>query len=71
MGYKQSVREYDSILKNIDFATGWNQTTDSALNDLGDTISQAREAAITAIGPEGVDSRDQLANKHEQVEAAQ
>lgn len=63
MGYKQSLREYESILGNIDFATGWNQSTDTELNSLGDILSEARQAAISAIGTEGIDSRDQLGEK--------
>jgi flagellar hook-associated protein 3 FlgL len=55
MDFRQGLREYDSILNNIDFATGWSQSTDSALNQVSDLISQARQTAISAEGASGME----------------
>ncbi len=60
---KQTLREYDSILGNLDFATGWNEATDSALNDISDLISQARQVGISASGPSGLDQSEALASQ--------
>jgi len=53
MDLKQGLREYDSVLKNIDYATGWTETTDSALSDISDLLSQAHAAGVAAIGADG------------------
>ncbi len=58
---KQGLREYDSILGNLDFATGWNQAADAALTNVSDLISQARQVGISANGPSGEDQKDALA----------
>jgi flagellar hook-associated protein 3 FlgL len=55
MDFRQGLREYDAILNNIDFATGWNEATDSALSQVSDLVSQARQTAITAQGPAGME----------------
>ncbi len=63
MDFKHGLGEYDSILGNMDFATGWDQATDSALNNISDLISQARQAAISANSPSGADQRDALVSQ--------
>jgi flagellar hook-associated protein 3 FlgL len=60
MDFRQGVREYDSILNNIDYATGWNQSTDSALNQVSNLISQAKQAAVEAEGPAGMNDPSAL-----------
>lgn len=60
MDFKHGLEEYDAILGNIDFATGWNESTDSALNGATDLISKAHDAAISALSPSGMDQRDAL-----------
>ncbi|MCE5334548.1 MAG: hypothetical protein LLG06_08135 [Desulfobacteraceae bacterium] len=57
MTVKQGLREYDSILENIEFATGWNKSTDAALSNLSNLISQAREAGITASSGSTTDKK--------------
>ncbi len=48
MNVKQGMSEYNSILSGINFATGWDQATESSLNELSDLVSQAQQVAITA-----------------------
>jgi len=60
MNFRQGLREYDSILNNIDYATGWNQATDSALNGMTDLLSQARQTAISAQGANGMEDPSAL-----------
>ncbi|MFZ2445584.1 MAG: flagellin [Syntrophobacteraceae bacterium] len=63
MGLKQGLREYDSVLGNIDFAVGWNQATDAALNNVSDLISHASQIAISATSATGSDQRAALASE--------
>lgn len=67
MKFRQSLREYDAILDNIDFATGWNQATDAALSDLSDLVSQARQTAISALSASGQDKQTALASELEGI----
>jgi flagellar hook-associated protein 3 FlgL len=48
MNVKQGLREYTSCLSGISFATGWGDATESALNQLSDLVSQAKQLAISA-----------------------
>lgn len=48
MSANQTVREYNSFVSNVNFATGWGQATESALNQLSDLLSQAQQVAETA-----------------------
>lgn len=67
MDLKQGSREYDSILGNIDFATGWNEATDSALTNVSDLIAQARDLGISSIGPDGVEEQQATAEGLDQI----
>ncbi|HYA41887.1 MAG TPA: hypothetical protein VEF34_11320 [Syntrophobacteraceae bacterium] len=53
MNVQQGVQEYKSIQSNLTFATGWEQTTSSALTQLSDLISQAKQVAISATSATG------------------
>lgn len=53
MNVNQGVREYNSFLSNITFATGWGNSTESSLNQLTDLISQAKQIAISASSTNG------------------
>lgn len=55
MDFRQGLRAYDSILNNIDFAVGWTKSTDSALNEVSNLISQAKQTAISAEGAAGME----------------
>ena len=48
MNINQRLKEYNSILSGINFATGWGRATDSALNQLSNLVSQAQQIAISA-----------------------
>ncbi|MHC1725557.1 MAG: hypothetical protein AB9866_06030 [Syntrophobacteraceae bacterium] len=67
MEVKQGLREYDSILKNITHAKGWNNATEASLNGLSDLVSQAKQNAITATSPSWVDKRDGLAGEVDEI----
>jgi len=53
MNVQQGLQEYKSIQSNLTFATGWEQTTSSALSQLSDLISQAKQVAISATSATG------------------
>ncbi len=63
MDFKHGLGEYDSILGNMDFATGWDQATDSALGNVGELVSQARQCAISANSASGPEQRDALVSQ--------
>jgi flagellar hook-associated protein 3 FlgL len=63
MDVKHGLQEYDSVLQNVSFATGWNNTTDSALNQLNNLVSQARQAAISATSPTGTAQTNALTSQ--------
>lgn len=54
MNFRQGIREYNTIVSNINFATGWDQATDSALTQVTDLVTQAQQTAISAQGPSGL-----------------
>lgn len=49
MNLKDLMSEADKWRDNIDFATHWNEYTESQLNHLNDLLTRAREIAIKAI----------------------
>lgn len=67
MDVKQGLREYDSILGNISYASGWNKATDSALNHISDFVSEARQAAISAQSPSSADHIDALVAQMDEI----
>jgi flagellar hook-associated protein 3 FlgL len=48
MNVQQGVREYNSVLGNVSYANGFEQATSSALSQLSDLLSQAKDVAISA-----------------------
>jgi flagellar hook-associated protein 3 FlgL len=59
MKAKINLRELDSYYKNIEFSTGWNDSTEDALNSMSDVLLRAKNAAIefvSAISPEKKDA---------------
>jgi len=48
MNITQSMREYDSCISGISFATGWGDQTESTLSSLSDLVTQAKSLAIQA-----------------------
>jgi flagellar hook-associated protein 3 FlgL len=66
----ESLRQLDTYKNNIDFATGWNNQTDSALTQLNDLITQARDLGIRAVSAsseEGASSLNQLIDEAAQL----
>jgi flagellar hook-associated protein 3 FlgL len=63
MNIQQGLREYNSVLNNINFATGWEQQTDSALSQLSSLVNQAQQAAISATSATGSDESAALATQ--------
>lgn len=63
MNVKQGLRQYQSIMSNITYATGWEQTSNSALSQLSNLVSQAKQAAISATSGTGTDQSTALATQ--------
>ncbi len=63
MNINQGLDQYNSILSNVNFATGWGQATESALNQLSDLVSQAKQIAIQATGATGTNQSASLADE--------
>lgn len=49
MEVKQGLRELDSFKKNMEFSTGWNNTTEGALDRFGDLLTRAKEIGMQAV----------------------
>jgi len=56
MGLKQDLREFEAFQANINFARGWNEVTENALNQLTDALTDAKNIAIDAV--DGLTDRD-------------
>jgi flagellar hook-associated protein 3 FlgL len=63
MDVKQGLREYNSIVSGINFGTGWGQTTGSALSQLSNLVSQAKQVAISATSTTGSSQSAALATE--------
>lgn len=46
----ESVRQLNAYRENIEFATGWNNQSDLALNQLNDLLTRARDVGLHAVG---------------------
>lgn len=57
MDFRQAIRQLESYQKNVDFALGWNQTTESALNQIGDLVVRAKNLGIQAISAQSSEKR--------------
>jgi flagellar hook-associated protein 3 FlgL len=63
MDFRQTIRQIDSYTKNLDFATGWSETTDNALTQMTNLVEQAKQQAIKAV------SASSTADRKAQTEA--
>lgn len=63
MNVQQSLREYNSIVSGINFATGWGQATEAALSQLSNLVSQAGQVAISAVSATGSSQSAALASE--------
>jgi flagellar hook-associated protein 3 FlgL len=57
MDVKQGLRELGTLQKNVDFATGWNQSTTNALNQFSDLLTKARETGLAANSTDSAEKR--------------
>jgi flagellar hook-associated protein 3 FlgL len=67
LNLQANLKDYDSIIKNIDFATGWNQVTDNALTNLSDLVSQARQIGIQAASANSAGTSGALVQNLDQI----
>lgn len=67
MDIKQGLRELDSFQKNIDFATGWNQMTDTALSHLSDVVSNAQKIGTSALNNQDLALRNAMVSNLDQI----
>lgn len=56
MNVQQGLQQYTSLQSNLSFATGWEQATSSALSQLSNLVSQAKQVAISASDQSGTNS---------------
>lgn len=63
MNINQGLQEYTSILSGISYGTGFGQATGSALNQLSDLISQAKQVAVSAVSETGSQESATLASQ--------
>ncbi len=56
---RQGIREIGSLLNNINFASGWNKATETALSGLSDIVAQAKKIGVQSLS--GLDSQTQQA----------
>lgn len=67
MDLKQGLKEFEAIQKNIDFARGWNQVTENALNQLSDLFVNAKNNAIGAMSDITEEERNARVNSLDQM----
>jgi flagellar hook-associated protein 3 FlgL len=67
MDFRQSLRELAIFQKNADFATGWNQATESALTHVADLVIEARDLGIRSISVQTPESRQALVDSLDQL----
>jgi flagellar hook-associated protein 3 FlgL len=60
MDFRQIIRELAVFEKNADFATGWNQATESALSQVSDLVMEAKDLGIRSISVQTAESRQAL-----------
>jgi len=63
MNINQGLKEYNSILSGVNFATGWGQATDSSLSQLSSLVSQAQQIAVSATSATGTNQSAALASQ--------
>jgi flagellar hook-associated protein 3 FlgL len=67
MDYRQAIRQIDAFQKDVDFAVGWTQTTDNALNQFTDLVERARQLAIAAISAPSTQKRQAQTQEMNQI----
>ena len=67
MDFRQTIRQIDAFQKNIDFAVGWNQVSDNALNRVTDLVERAKQLAIQAISAPSTAKREAQTQELNQI----
>ncbi len=67
MDCRQAIRQIDAFQKDVDFAVGWTQTTDNALNQFTDLVERARQLAIAAISAPSTQKRQAQTQEMNQI----
>jgi flagellar hook-associated protein 3 FlgL len=67
MDFRQTIRQIDTFQKNIDFAVGWSQATDNALNKVTDLMERAKQLAIQAISTPSTEKRQAQTQELNQI----
>lgn len=61
MNTTQTVREYNSFISNVNFATGWGNATESALSQFSTLLTQAKSVAESGTSAAGLNQSAMLA----------
>ena len=71
MDLKQGLREISTFQSNVEFATGWNEATYSALTQLDDVLTQVTSVGISAQSSQSTDEVSaQISTLEELIEQA-
>lgn len=63
MNANQTIREYNSFISNVNYATNWGNATESSLSQLSSLLSQAQSIAETSTSLSGSSSNTDLASE--------
>ena len=63
MDSNQTIREYNSFISNVNYATNWGNVTESSLSQLSSLLSQAKSLAETSTSLNGTNSSSDLASE--------
>lgn len=64
---KQGLREIVSFQNNVDFAVGWNEATEDALNRASDLILRAKEIGMSAVKAVSAEEQSAKVSQLEQI----
>lgn len=67
MGVKHGLRELNSYSDNLEFALGWNRSTESALDSMSDVVLRAKNAATEFISATSSEEQKALAETLDQA----
>jgi flagellar hook-associated protein 3 FlgL len=65
--FRQTIRQIDAYKRNIDFAVGWSQSTDNALNQMTNLVEQAKQQATQAISVPSSEKRQAQTQALDQI----
>lgn len=71
MGVKHGLRELNDYSDNIEFALGWNRSTENALDAMSDVVLRAKNAAVEFVSATSSGEQKALADTlHQAIEEA-